>query len=58
MTAFIHFVFVVTGFSALFHLIDVTDPTTMRGQRTMLKTALAYESIVLLWAAWLMWGDV
>ena len=57
MTAFIHFVFVVIGFSALFHFIDVTDPSTMKSQRVRIAGLMAYEVVILLWAGFLLWGD-
>lgn len=56
MTAFIHFVFVVIGFSALFHFIDVTDPSTMKSHRVRIAWLMAYEVFILVWAGWLLWG--
>ena len=57
MTAFVHFVFVVIGFSALFHFIDVTDPSTMKSQRVRIAWLMAYEVVILIWAGFLLWGD-
>ena len=57
MTAFVHFVFVVIGFSALFHFIDVTDQATMKTQRVRIAWLMAYEVVILLWAGLLLWGE-
>ena len=57
MTAFVHFIFVVIGFSVLFHFIERTDPATMIGHKQRLNWILAYEALVLIWAGWLLWGD-
>lgn len=57
MTAFTQFIFIACGFSALFNLIDLTDPTTMRGHKPKIAWTLAGNAFVMLWAAWLLWGD-
>ncbi len=57
MTALIHFVFVVIGFSALFHFIDVTEPSTPKSQRVRIACLMAYEVFILVWAGLLLWGD-
>lgn len=58
MTAFVHFVFVVIGFSALFHFIDVTDPSTMKSQRVRIAWLMAYEVFILIWAGFLLRGEL
>lgn len=58
MTAFVHFVFVVIGFSALFHFIDVTDPATMKSHRVRIAWLMAYEVFILVWAGFLLWGEL
>ena len=57
MTAFVHFVFVVIGFSALFHFIDVTDPAMMKSQRVRIAWLMAYEVFILVWAGLLLCGE-
>ena len=58
MTAFTQFIFIACGFSALFNFIDLTDPTTMRGHKPKIAWTMAGNLFAVLWATWLLWGDV
>lgn len=57
MIAFAQFIFVIMGFSVLFHFIDLTDQTTMRGYRPKIGAVMALEIVIMIWAGWLLWGD-